>query len=216
MKGIIFDMDGTMVDNMMVHHRAWQKKLSDLGLDMDLEEVRQKVHGINVEILEKLFGDRFNLEERRRISREKEIEYQRIFKPDLKLIAGLPAFLQKLKDQNIPLAIGSAAPPENVDFVLDNLNIRSDFKFIMHSEDVTLGKPNPEIYLKLSAKLGLAPEDCVVFEDTPAGAGAAMNAGCPMIIVTTTHEPEEFAKFKGIQKFIGNYEAITIEQGILS
>ena len=59
MKGIIFDMDGTMVDNMMTHHRAWQRKLASLGLEMPLEEVREKVHGVNTEILERLFGDRF-------------------------------------------------------------------------------------------------------------------------------------------------------------
>lgn len=210
MKGIIFDMDGTMVDNMMIHHRAWQQKLKELGLEMTLEEVHQKVHGVNVEILEKLFGDRFTLEERKKISWEKEETYRKIYKPELKLIDGLPAFLAKLKKQGYPLAIGSAAPPGNVDFILDNLDIRNLFDCVMHSDDVEKGKPNPEIYLKLTNHLGLKPQDCLVFEDTPAGAEAAWRAGCPMVIVTTTHQQSEFSKFSGIQQFINNYNEVDL------
>lgn len=203
-------MDGTMIDNMMVHHRAWQKKLKELGLDMTLEEVHQKVHGVNVEILKRLFGDRFTPEERVQISWEKEEEYRRIYKPELKLIDGLPNFLNRLKAQKIPLAIGSAAPPGNVDFVLDNLDIRHYFESIKHSDDVVQGKPNPEIYLKLTAELGLSPKDCLVFEDTPTGAEAAWRAGCPLVVVTTTHEENEFSEFEGIQCFIKNYHEVDI------
>lgn len=82
-RAFIFDMDGTMVDNMMVHHRAWQRKLAALGLDLTLEEVRQSIHGINEEILGRLFGDRFSPEERHRIAWEKEAEYRDIFLSEL-------------------------------------------------------------------------------------------------------------------------------------
>ncbi len=82
MKGIIFDMDGTMVDNMMVHHRAWQRKLAQLGLDMTLEEVMESIHGVNTEILARLFGDRFTPEDCKRIAWEKEYEYRQIFLPE--------------------------------------------------------------------------------------------------------------------------------------
>lgn len=205
MKAIIFDMNGTMIDDMMVHHRAWHRILNELGLEMTMEEVHQKVHGVNVEILERLFGDRFTLEERIRISNEKEEAYRRIFKPDLKLIEGLEDFLNLLKSQNIPLAIGSAAPPENVDFVLDNLKLRDYFDCVMHSDDVENGKPHPEIYQKLTTQLGFSPEDCIVFEDTPAGAEAAYRTGCSMVIITTTHQPFEFEKFEGIQKFSSDF-----------
>jgi beta-phosphoglucomutase len=212
MKGIIFDLDGTMVDNMMIHHRAWQRKLKELGMDLTLPEVMQKVHGVNEEILERLFGDRFTHEERVGFSREKEAEYRIIFKPELKLIAGLHEFLLTLKENNIPLGIGSAAPPENVDFVLDSLGIRHFFKIVLHARNVSAGKPHPEIYLKVADGLGLPIKDCLIFEDSPVGVEAARRAGSSAIVITTTHLEEEFKEFPNVLKFISDYMGMDINQ----
>ena len=212
MKGIIFDLDGTMVDNMMIHHRAWQRKLKELGMDLTLPEVMQKVHGVNEEILERLFGDRFTLEERIIFSREKEAEYRNIFKSDLKLITGLHEFLMILKESKIPLGIGSAAPPENVDFVLDNLCIRHFFKVILHARNVSAGKPHPEIYLKVAEGLGLPVNDCLIFEDSPVGVEAARRAGSSAIVVTTTHTEDDFKDFPNVLKFIHDYTGIDMDQ----
>jgi HAD superfamily hydrolase (TIGR01509 family) len=212
MKGIIFDLDGTMVDNMMIHHRAWQRKLKELGMDLSLPEVMQKVHGVNEEILERLFGDRFTSEERKRYSKEKEAEYRNIFKSDLKLIAGLHEFLIILKERKIPLGIGSAAPPENVDFVLDNLGIRHFFKVVLHARNVSAGKPHPEIYLKVADGLGLPVKDCLIFEDSPVGVEAARRAGSSAIVVTTTHNEDEFKDFPNVLKFITDYTKIDLNQ----
>ena len=197
-----------MVDNMMVHHRAWQSKLKALGLDLPLDEVMEKVHGVNEEILERLFGDLYTLEERKKHSFEKEEEYRRIFKSELKLVEGLPHFLITLKERGVPLAIGSAAPRENVDFVLDNLNIRHFFKVILHAGSVSRGKPDPEIYQKAAANLNLSPEECLIFEDSPVGAEAARRAGSKAVIVTTTHAAAEFAKFPNVIKLISDYNLI--------
>ena len=210
-KGIIFDMDGTMVDNMMIHHRAWQQKLAQLGLPMSLEEVKAKVHGVNLEILERLFGDRFTPEERQRISFEKEEAYRQIYKPNLKLLPGLRPLLDQLKAANIPMAIGTAAPPENADFILDTLQLRSYFSTVLHSDSVTKGKPHPEIFIKAAQGLGLNAQECLVFEDSLTGAETALNASCPAIIVTTTHAQEEFAAFPHIRRFISNYLDIDLQ-----
>lgn len=209
-KGIIFDMDGTMIDNMMVHHRAWQRKLSDLGLDMSIEEVKEKIHGINEEILARIFGDRFSVEERRQISWEKEAAYREIFLPDLKLIDGLSHFLEKIKAADIPMAIGTAAPPENANFVLDNLELWPYFKGVFHSKSVTKGKPDPEIFEKAAASMGLAASECLIFEDSVTGAEAAKRGGAKAVIVTTTHEKEEFAHFDHIVRFIEDYERLEL------
>ncbi len=212
MKGIIFDMDGTMVDNMMVHHRAWQQKLADWGMPMTLEEVMEKVHGINEEILARLFGDRFTPEERRKLSLEKEEAYRQIFKPELRLIDGLPELLEDLRKQGVPMGVGSAAPPENVDFVMDNLQIRHYFRAVKHSRDVEKGKPDPEIYHKVADEMGLQTEDILIFEDSPVGAESARRAGSPLVVVTTTHKEEEFAHLPNVLAFVDDFRSIDIEK----
>ncbi|MDX1628797.1 MAG: HAD family phosphatase [Fulvivirga sp.] len=204
-KGVIFDMDGTMVDNMMVHHRAWQNQLKKMGLSLSLEQVRQEIHGINEEILARLFGDELSNEQIKHYAGEKEAEYRRIFKPELKLIGGLEDYITSLKARGVKLAIGSAAPSENVDFVLDNLNLRHLFEVIMHAGDVQKGKPDPEIYQLIMNKLALKPQQCVIFEDSPTGAEAAVRSGAHTVVITTTHSQEEFSHLKEIQSFIKNY-----------
>ncbi|MBK8556585.1 MAG: HAD-IA family hydrolase [Lewinellaceae bacterium] len=203
-------MDGTMVDNMMVHHRAWQRKLAQLGLDMPLEQVRQEIHGINEEIIERIFGDRFTREERHRIAWEKEAEYRDIFLPELRLLDGLDAFLAEAASLGIPMGIGSAAPGENVDFVLDNLALRPLFPVVFHASMVRKGKPDPEVFLNVAAGLGVDPEICIVFEDSPTGAEAARRAGMQTVIVTTTHSKEEFAAFPQIKRFINNFKDLRV------
>ncbi|MBI1225999.1 MAG: HAD-IA family hydrolase [Bacteroidetes bacterium] len=210
-KGFIFDMDGTMIDNMMVHHRAWQRKLAALGLDMTLEEVKEQIHGINEEILERIFGDRFTPEERRQIAWEKEAAYREIFLPELKLVQGLPAFLDKAKAAGIPMAIGTAAPTENVDFVLDHLELRPYFMGVFDAKSVSKGKPDPEIFEKAAASMGLSAADCLIFEDSVTGAEAAKRAGAKAFIVTTTHAVEEFAKYDHIVRYIDNFEGLELD-----
>jgi len=210
MKGVIFDLDGTMVDNMNTHHRAWQRKLASLGLDWDLETIRREVHGINEEIIARIFGERFTPEERKSISAEKELEYRNIFLPVLRLLDGLPELLEELAEAGIPMAIGTAAPPENVDFVLDNLGIRHYFRAVLHAGSVSKGKPDPEIFEKAAAGIGVAPRDCLVFEDSPTGAGAAGQLGCKTIIVTTTHREDEFREYASVVGFIRDFSGVNI------
>ncbi|MCR9102470.1 MAG: HAD family phosphatase [bacterium] len=207
-KGLIFDMDGTMVDNMMAHHEAWQRKLRSLGMEMELEQVRREIHGVNEEILLRLFGDRFNDEERRYHAQDKEAEYRRVFQEQLQLIDGLPDFLEEAWEAELPMGIGTAAPEENVDFVLDNLELRDYFATVKHAGDVTKGKPDPEIYQLVAAGLGIPVKDCVIFEDSPTGAEAAHNAGSPVIVVTTTHKPAEFSHLPNVLAYIHDFNAL--------
>ncbi len=205
-------MDGTMVDNMMVHHKAWQRKLASLGMELSLDEVKEQIHGINEEIVARLFRDRFTPAERKQISWEKEQAYRDIFQDQLQLIPGLMEFLDELAAQQIPLAIGTAAPPENVDFVLDGLKLRERFQSVLHSGNVSKGKPDPEIFLRSAENLGLPAVDCLIFEDSVVGAETALNAGCPAVVVTTTHSPDEFAHFPHILKFIDDYHNLSFEE----
>ncbi len=208
----IFDMDGTMVDNMMTHHRAWQIKLRELGLEMSLGEVHRTIHGKNEEIIERLFGDRFTPEQRRQIAGEKEERYREVFLSELKLIDGLEDFLNDCLLKNIPLSIGTAAPPANVNFVMDNLHLYPFFKKVINSDDVLLGKPNPEVFEKAAAGMNIPLSNCLIFEDSPIGATTAFNAGCPVIVVLTTHKCVEFAHLPNVVKYINDYTELTVEE----
>jgi beta-phosphoglucomutase len=209
-KGLIFDMDGTMVDNMMVHHRAWQHKLAELGLILTLDEVIAQCHGKNDEILQKLFGEKYTFEERDKISYDKEAVYREVFLKDLKLIDGLQDLLEEAQQHGIPMGIGTAARAENVDFVLDNLNIRHYFKAIITSEDVDKGKPDPSVFFKVADILNIEYPQCLVFEDSPTGAKTALNAGMKAIILTTTHQAHEFNAFSSVIKCVSDYQKINL------
>lgn len=207
MQAFIFDLNGTMIHDMEYHTRAWQQLFNeDLGGQFTWEEVKPQMYGKNQEVLVRMFGsDRFTLAEMDSLSLEKEKRYQHEFLPHLALLPGLWEFLEAAQQQGIPMAIGSAAIPFNIDFVLDNLNIRHFFSAIVSADDVVLSKPHPETFLKAAAQLGAAPADCIVFEDVPKGAEAAQNAGMKAVVLTTTHEPAEFAHLSNVLYFTPDF-----------
>lgn len=213
MKAFIFDLNGTMIDDMTYHTKAWQTLLNDeLGGNFTWDEVKPQMYGKNPEVLVRMFGpDRFTLDEMNRLSLEKEKKYQVEFFPHLKLLPGLNEFLENAYQQGIPMAIGSAAIPFNIDFVLDNLNIRHYFKAIVSADDVVLSKPNPETYLKAATLLNVTPTDCIVFEDVPKGAESAANAGMKAVVITTTHLEEEFDYLNNILCFARDFEDKTVK-----
>jgi beta-phosphoglucomutase family hydrolase len=207
MKAFIFDLNGTMIHDMEYHTRAWQHLFNhDLGGQFTWEEVKPQMYGKNQEVLVRMFGaDRFTGEEMDRLSLEKEKRYQAEFLPHLALLPGLMEFLEAAHRQGIPMAIGSAAIPFNINFVLDNLRIRHYFQAIVSADDVVLSKPHPETFLKAAAQLRADPADCIVFEDVPKGAEAARNAGMAAVVLTTTHQAAEFAHLPNVLHFAPDF-----------
>lgn len=206
-KAFLFDLNGTMIDDMQYHTIAWHKILTeDLGAQITVEETKAQMYGKNSELLDRVFGRGYFTDERTlEISLEKERRYQEAFRPHLKLIEGLDEFLEKAKQDDIRMAIGSAAITFNIDFVLDNLNVRSYFDAIVSADDVRESKPHPETFLKGAQLLKVQPSECVVFEDAPKGVEAAANAGMPCVVLTTMHEEEEFKQYSNIIKFVKDY-----------
>lgn len=194
-RAFIFDLNGTMINDMEYHATAWQAILNeDLNAGLSREDVRQQMYGKNEELLVRVFGDGyFTPEEVAAISMKKEKSYQEAFLPELRLISGLPEFLQAAQAYGIKMGIGTAAIPFNVDFVLDNLGIRHYFKAIVSADDVQTSKPHPETFLRAAEILGVMPSECIVFEDAPKGVEAALRAGMKCVVLTTMHRPEEFA-----------------------
>ena len=207
MQGFVFDLNGTMIHDMEYHTSAWQHVLNhDLGGNFTWEEVKPQMYGKNQEVLVRLFGpDRFTEQEMQHVSVAKEKRYQQEFRPHLRLLPGLPEFLAAAHQRHIPMAIGSAAIPFNMDFVLDNLNIRHYFNAVVSADDVALSKPHPETFLKAAELLGVSPADCLVFEDVPKGAEAAQNAGMQAVVLTTTHQPAEFSYLQNVLHFANDF-----------
>ena len=211
MKAFIFDLNGTMIDDMQYHVKAWYHVLNDdLGANMSWDQVKSHMYGKNAELLVRVFGrDKFTIEEMNTISIEKEKRYQQEYRPHLRLIPGLNEFLQKAYEQSIPMAIGSAAIMFNIDFVLDNLDIRHFFQTIVSADDVVHSKPDPETYTRAARQLGVEPANCLVFEDAPKGVEAALNAGIKSVVLTLLHERHEFVQYPNITRYIDNYNGLS-------
>ena len=206
-KALLFDLNGTMIDDMEYHNKAWFTILNDdLNANISYGDVKKQMYGKNDELLQRVFGNGyFSQKQMDEISIKKEKIYQRDYLPDLRLIQGLDEILTRAKSSGLLMAIGSAAIPFNIDFVLDRLNIRSYFKTIVSANDVETSKPNPETFLKGAKILGIKPEDCLVLEDAPKGVEAALNAGMPCIVLSTAHGAEEFEKYSNVLKVVSDY-----------
>jgi len=210
-KAFLFDLNGTMINDMPYHIKAWHRILNELGANLSIEKVKQECYGKNHELLERIFSGRFTEKEKDKMSLEKERQYQEEFRPHLKLINGLPRFLKRSNAAGIKMAIGSAAIMFNIDFVLDGLGIRKYFDAIVSADDVKQSKPDAETWLKCAERLNIKHSDCIVFEDSPKGAESALNAGIQCIIITTLHEKHEFSNYKNVIGFINDFEGSLIK-----
>jgi len=189
--GIIFDMDGVIVDNDIYHFRAWGELCKNYGLEVSQDEVKTWFGNTNPMILKRLFGDDIEQEKIIRIGGEKEAIYRDLYQNDIKALEGLVSLLRSLHDSGFTMAIATAAPTENVDFVLEHTGIRHFFHKIVDASMISEGKPSPEIYLKAAKVLNLDVKDCLVFEDSFHGIESAVRAGMKVIGVATTHPSEK-------------------------
>ena len=206
-KAFLFDLNGTMIDDMDYHTDAWNHILNtELGANLSRQEVKMEMYGKGEEMLVRVFGEeRFTAQEMVSLIRNKEQAYQDAFRPHLKLITGLDAFLQKAYERDIKMAIGSAAIAFNIDFVVDGLHLHKYFPVTISADDVTESKPHPETFLACAQQLGVEPEHCIVFEDNPKGVESALRGGMKAIVITTMHQEHEFEASPNILKFIKDY-----------
>lgn len=195
---LIFDMDGTIVDNMRFHEDAWGALLKAHGLPFDADEFFHRTAGMaSDEILRPLFPHAAS-DEITRLGHDKEIFYREAYRAHVVALPGLFDLMGRADAAGIPMALASAAPPGNIDVVVDALGIRSRFATIIAPSQGFRGKPNPDLFLGAAERMKVAPESCVVFEDAPNGIEAARRAGMRAVAMLTMLDADAFGAYGNV------------------
>lgn len=212
-KGVIFDMDGVLVNNMSVHFRAFAAMAERYNLTAEQGVDFSHLNGRgNDDIINALFPPHIVAEKGvEALAQEKEALYREIYAPTIAPVAGLRELLQGLRERGLRCAVGSSGPRVNVDFVLEKCDIEPFFEVRISGDMVTRCKPDPEIFLTAASKLGLQPEECLVFEDANSGIAAAKAAGMKVIALTTTHRAEQLIGSKP-DRIIEDFTHISAEE----
>ena len=198
-------MDGTLVDNMRFHGLAWQQMLAENGVEADARDFLIKTAGkTNREIIPHFFREA-NEAELLRLGNRKEELYRELFLPHRQTIKGANEFLTAAQTLGVKMAVATAAPVANMEFILDGLDLRRFFQAVTTAADIENGKPNPEIFLKSAQKLGVRPENCLVFEDALNGFAAARAAGMKSIALATVNKSDELQVLDGVVKVIDDF-----------
>ncbi|HEX5552968.1 MAG TPA: HAD family phosphatase [Chitinophagaceae bacterium] len=188
---VIFDMDGTLVDNNAYHLKAWQAFFKAHGKTLTERHFTKELSGIDsANTIRIMLGNHLSDEAVAAYRDEKEQLYRRLITPHIQPLAGLVPLVQTLTAAGIPLGIATSATWDNIAFTLRKLNLEPYFKVIVDATMVDRGKPDPAIYLMTAAKLAVPPGDCIVFEDSLHGIKSARDAGMKVIALTTSHDPE--------------------------
>lgn len=184
LKAVIFDVDGTLLDTERIYMQAWKDAAAELGYEIT-DELLKKTRAINVKDAARIFeaeiGNGFSYEKTRigrvRIAEEIIKRESPILKP------GVLALLDWLKENGIRLSVASSTHLKGTQEHLAESEILDRFEVVVGGDMVTKGKPNPDIFLKAAELLGVAPTECIVVEDSPAGIRAAAAAGMKAVLV---------------------------------
>ncbi len=192
--GVIFDWDGVIIDSSQQHETSWERLAAEEGKTLPRDHFVQGFGKKNEWIIPNLLKWTDSPGEIHRLSLRKEALYRDVVvERGLSALPGVLEFLNRLKAEGVPCCIGSSTHRENITTILGVLGFEGKFGDMVTAEDVTQGKPHPDVFLKAAARLGLAPAECVVFEDAFAGIEAARAGGIKVIGVATTHDAETLA-----------------------
>ncbi len=187
-KAFLFDMDGVVIDSNPLHVVAWEEYNRRHGVEMTPEMHRQMYGKRNDELIRGFLGDSLTDAEVFAHGAAKEALYREMMRPNVNdsLVPGVREFLARY--QSMAMAVATNGEEQNVDLVLDGAGLRSYFSVALNGGQVKNPKPHPEIYLRAAELVGVAPADCVVFEDSHTGVAAGLAAGMRVVGLSTTHD----------------------------
>ena len=194
---VIFDIDGTLVDNMSLHAEAFAAFALRHGLPPLTQEDRARLDGRrNSEIFPILFNRDVPRDEWLAYEAEKEGLYRELSLGRLAPMKGLLRLLAHYQDAAIPMALATSAPEPNVVHTLREIGLANTFAIIVRGDQVGRGKPAPDVFIEAGRRLGMAAADCLVFEDAPVGIVAAQAAAMPVVALTTSFSESHFAALR--------------------
>lgn len=207
-KGVIFDMDGVICNTNPFHSQAFKVFFERRNMFPTQEEFGLHMYGkSNSYIFSHFFGRPVSGEELLSFEEEKEGLFREIYGPQVLEIADFLPFLMELKDNNIATGVATSAPRANMDMILSALEITDDFDSKLGSEDVTIHKPDPQVYQLSLKNIELDPTECVIFEDSYSGITAGLKTGCKVIGVLSSHNIKDLPQ---CHYYIDDYTEINL------
>jgi len=196
---------------MAFHTESWLAFFERRGKTYDADAFFRETAGAQGrEILRERLGPEISDDEIAMLAHEKDVLYREMYGPHRSAIQGFEDFVAAARAHGVKLAVATSAPPANIVFTLDELDLRRHFDAVVGAADVARGKPHPDVFLKAAEQLGADPQDCIVFEDAPMGLEAARRAGMPAVVITTTLPAGAFREFDNVVRIVEHYEDLDV------
>ena len=185
-KGIIFDLDGTIVDSLPYHYKAWKIFFKENKVENFSERLKDYKGGGTLDLLTAVYGDKYSRKELKIMTDDKEIIFREIYKNNVEPIKGFMKMFEVIKSKNILVGLASNAIRKNVKMILSELKIYEKFDSIICGDEVKRGKPDPEMFDETIDRFNLKKEECLIFEDSVEGVSAAVNSRVDVVGITSS------------------------------
>ena len=207
--GAIFDWDGVVIDSSSHHEESWERLAKEEGKILPVDHFKKGFGMKNEKIIPGFLAWTSDRDEILRMSLRKEELYREVVEErGVAPLPGIVDFLEMLYQAKIPCVVGSSTHRLNIETILDVMGVTKYFPLIVSAEDVSHGKPDPEVFTVAASKIGVEPQNCIVFEDAQVGIDAGLAGGMKVIALSTTHPAEELS---GAARIVSRLDVLSME-----